>query len=61
MRAEQRICRTTDGRLVPEGDPDAAFLAYAVGDDISEADAERLKAADKPADKARKPQGNKSA
>jgi hypothetical protein len=27
-----RIYRTADGRHVPEGDPDAAFLAYADGD-----------------------------
>lgn len=38
MKAEQRLCRTADGRLVPETDPDAAFLAYAVGKEISAAD-----------------------
>lgn len=38
MKATQRLCRTADGRLVPETDPDAAFLAYAVGKEISAAD-----------------------
>lgn len=29
-----RIWRTADGRHVPDGDPDAAFLAYAEGDEV---------------------------
>lgn len=38
MKATERLCRTADGRLVPETHPDAAFLAYAVGKEISPAD-----------------------
>lgn len=44
MKATQRLCRTADGRLVPETDPDAAFLAYAVGKEISPADEALLSA-----------------
>lgn len=55
MRAEQRLCRTADGRLVADGHPDAAFLAYLPGDDVAEKDEAELKpvkkAAAKPADK----------
>jgi hypothetical protein len=29
-----RIWRTQDGSHVPDGHPDAAFLAYAEGDDV---------------------------
>lgn len=39
MRADRRLWRTADGkRLVEDGDPAAAFLAYAAGDDVVEAD-----------------------
>lgn len=38
MRAEQRLWRTADGRLVADGDPDGAVLAYAPGDDIASRD-----------------------
>lgn len=34
MKTTQRVWRDTLGRLVPETDPGAAFLAYAIGDDI---------------------------
>jgi hypothetical protein len=58
-----RIYRTADGRHVAEGDPAAAFLAYADGDDVPKdvlAEVEGKpkrgrkpadKQADKPADK----------
>lgn len=57
MRAEQRLFRTTDGRLVADGHQDAAFLAYLPGDDVAEKDAAQLKpqankSRSKPADKA---------
>lgn len=42
MRAQERLWRTADGRLVADGDPDAATLGYAVGDDISPADEKRM-------------------
>lgn len=48
MKATQRLCRTADGRLVSETDPDAAFLAYAVGKELSAADEALLNSA--PAD-----------
>lgn len=35
-RVPEHIWRTRDGRLVLTGDPDAAFLAYARGDDMAE-------------------------
>lgn len=64
VRAEQRLWRTSDGRLVVEGDPDSATLAYVTGDDIAPADqakvpgrnterAEPPKAQQPPANKAR--------
>jgi len=64
--ATERIYSTEDGRLVREGHPDSARLAYAPGDPVSKADQGKLngedeesksdekpedKAADKPADK----------
>lgn len=68
MIAEQRLWRTDDDRLVLDGHPDAAVLAYTPGDEISPADQDRVpgaqtppepKAAPKPADKSRRPAGNK--
>ncbi|WP_433415038.1 hypothetical protein ACQP1V_36275 [Microtetraspora malaysiensis] len=56
-RAETRLWRTVDGGLVADGHPDAESLAYAEGDEISEADQERLveeKKAGRPTNKARK-------
>lgn len=39
MRADRRLWRTADGkRLVDDGDPAAAFLAYAAGDEVAEPD-----------------------
>ena len=39
MRAGRRLWRTADGkRLVEDGDPAAAFLAYAAGDEVAEPD-----------------------
>jgi len=61
MIIDKRLYRTADGRLVEEGDPAAAFLAYPVGTELSEEEARRAgllpaktvpKAAAKPADKA---------
>lgn len=56
MRAEQRLFRTNDGRLVADGHQDAAFLAYLPGDDVDAKDEAKLKppakkAVPKPADK----------
>lgn len=53
-----RIWRTQDGRHVPDGDPDAAFLAYVEGDEVpadvlAEVDGKPAsKRGRKPADKA---------
>jgi hypothetical protein len=60
FRVTRRVYRTTEGRLVEEGDLEAAFLAYAVGDEVSDQEARRVglaaflgaKAKAKPADKA---------
>lgn len=40
-RVPEHIWRTTDGRLVLTGDTDAAFLAYARGDEMAEDEARR--------------------
>ncbi len=61
--ASERLYRTADDEVVTEGDPRAAFLLAAEGDEIPEgfnaprakskaADAPANKAADKPANKA---------
>ncbi|MEU8279557.1 hypothetical protein ACFYOK_29425 [Microbispora bryophytorum] len=42
MKATERLWRTADGRLVADGDEAGKSLAYAPGDDISEADVERV-------------------
>ena len=64
--ADRRIWRTRDGeRLVADGDPDAATLAYAPGDEIAKADVDKLpkaaeaKAKPAPANKARAKADNK--
>ena len=60
----EHIWRTKDGDLVPNGHRDAAFLAYAKGDELTDHDADQRgvrgvyeeKSRRKPADKAvRKP------
>jgi hypothetical protein len=40
-RVPEHIWRTTDGRLVLTGDPAAAVLAYARGDEMSDDEARR--------------------
>lgn len=72
--ASQRLFLTTDDRIVPEDDPDAAFLFAGEGDEIAADDAERFdlsprspfvkgepaeKQAPKPADKQASPPANK--
>lgn len=48
MLADKRYWRTADGRLVLDGDPAAAVLAYAENDVISPADQELLAKPEKP-------------
>jgi len=55
MITDKRIYRTDDGRLVYEGHPDSAFLAYGIGDQVPDQFAEAL---DKEAD-VRVPEENK--
>lgn len=55
---DRHVWRTVDGRHVPDGHPDAAFLAYPAGDDLpadvaAELVAATAKAKAAPADKAR--------
>jgi hypothetical protein len=64
--ADRRVYRTADGRLVGEGDPQAAFLAYPAGEPVTDSDGDAYraliddrprvrpatKATPKPADKA---------
>jgi hypothetical protein len=63
VKATQRLWKSAGGRLVPDGDPTAVSLAYAVGDELTKHDESLLpaddqgdvddeKAVDKPADKA---------
>jgi len=65
-KVPRHIWRTKDGKLVPHDHPDAAFLAYPAGEELSDHDAKAKgvlavypekkapvkKAAAKPADKA---------
>lgn len=46
MQADRRLWRTGDGRLVEDGDADAATLAYAAGDDIAPADEAKVPGAE---------------
>lgn len=39
-KVPKHIWRTADGRLVPDGDLEAAFLAYPKGDELTDHDAE---------------------
>jgi hypothetical protein len=67
-KVPRHIWRTTDGELVPHGHPDAAFLAYAAGDELSDTEAQARglltvypeKARRKPADKAMPKPADKS-
>jgi hypothetical protein len=45
MKAEQRIYRTTDGKLVRENDPRGAYLAFSVGDEVPSGEADAYRAA----------------
>lgn len=70
-KATRRIWRTIEGAYVPEGDGNAAFLAYGEGQEISPVDLTLLrqvqtegptaKMAPKPEDKSLKPSANKGA
>lgn len=42
FKVTRRVYRTIDNRLVEHGDPEAAFLAYAVGDEVSDQEARRV-------------------
>ncbi len=61
MRADQRLWRTADGRLVADGDPDAATLAYAAGDEVAPADEAKLPGDQPDPAKAQRPAANKAA
>jgi hypothetical protein len=58
--AKQRLYRTVDDRVVFEGDPDAAYLLAAEGDEIPEGYKVPSKAAESPANKADAKPENKS-
>jgi hypothetical protein len=59
--ADQRIYKTEDGRHVPEGHPEAAFLAFSQFEKPPKAVLDELEELDKP--KAKKPEdlGKKTA
>jgi hypothetical protein len=62
--AASRVYRTVDGRLVWEGDPEAAFLAYAAGDEFTAEDEAALpgsKSKAAPANKSRPAPADKAA
>lgn len=42
MIVQEQVWRTDSGRLVEPGHPEAAFLAFAAGQDVSDREAERL-------------------
>lgn len=58
MIVKGRWFKTTDGRLVREGDLDAAFLAYAPGDEVADPEARKSGLADleKESEPAEKPE-----
>lgn len=60
-RVPEHIWRTRDNRLVLTGDPDAAFLAYARGDEMSEDEARRLGIVDAVAGKRARYKSDKAA
>lgn len=61
MRAEQHIWKTGDGRHVLDGNhPDAAFLAYAAGDEVPDKVLAELTGDAKPAKKAAAKPSDKS-
>lgn len=71
MRLGQRVYRTTDGRLVLQGDPNAAYLEYPAGTEVSDHTARKLglaeekppargKSRSKPQDKSAEPGDDKS-
>lgn len=45
-KVPRHIWRTTDGRLVPDGDLEAAFLAYPAGEELADSVAEATGARD---------------
>ena len=65
MNTPQRIYRTEDGELVAEGDLKAAYLAYGLGDEVENRDADKVKALlgedKKPATKKAAASANKAA
>lgn len=53
MNAECHVWKTRDGRLVAAGDPEAATLAYAPGDEVNSADEEKVRALSENAEQER--------
>lgn len=70
MKLDRRIYRTGDGRLVEQNDPDAAYLEYPAGTELSDHAARNLglasdagegqKKRSKPRDKSRSAPEDKS-
>lgn len=54
-----RIFRTADGRHVPDGHPDAAFLAFREWDDVPAEVVKEIKALTAPANKQGRKPANK--
>lgn len=42
MFVTEHVWRTNDGRYVPTGHPEAAFLAYAPGQEVADREAQRI-------------------
>lgn len=59
MLTDRRLWRTNDGEIVPDGHPDAAFLAYAIGDQVPDDVAKGLKLKPPAEDKLVEPAENK--
>lgn len=59
MLTDKRLWRTDDGEIVPDGHPDAAFLAYAIGDQVPDDVAKGLKLKAPSEDKLVEPVENK--
>lgn len=55
--ATERLWRTSDGRLVRDGDEDGQFLAYAPGNPVADKDAHLIPGTEKEAEMVPTPDG----
>ncbi|MBM7788858.1 hypothetical protein [Tenggerimyces flavus] len=61
MKITEHVWKTVDGRLVPHGHPDAAFLEFPAGTEMGDDRARELGLLVDDAPKSRRPAANKQA